>query len=233
MDGGSGSWETLKGRAKCLKVELDAKMQELGQLNKRLGTAGQQSTASPGDRVATLDAQIQQVVRLRDEVERALGELADACEALSGVASTSAQAAQASRLRETQQELVRDFKRVSQSIEHQYQHARLLPGGSRSQRPGTGLDEAEDGLVREHGALDSSLRMADDIISQASSARDMLMNQNSMLRDVNSKVGNLTSMFPGVSSLIGKISDRKERERLILSGTVALCVCFTIWYKFF
>ncbi|CAE8603422.1 unnamed protein product, partial [Polarella glacialis] len=123
MDG--QSWETLKTRAKGLKAELDTKMQELGRLNKRLSTA---TSSTPADRVAALDGQIKLVVGLREEVEQGLTHLEDASEALAGVAATSAQAAQAARFRETHQEMVRDFKRVAQSIDHQYQHARLLPG---------------------------------------------------------------------------------------------------------
>jgi len=75
--------------------------------------------------------------------------------------------------------------------------------------------------------------MADDAISQATATRDMLVNQRHLLAGVNSKVGTLTAIFPGLTGLIDKISDRKNKERLVLSMTVALCCCFTIWYKFF
>jgi len=217
-----------KARAKGLKTELDAEMQELGRLNRRLSSAG--SANAPGDRVATLDGQIQLVVGLREEVERGLSELADACEALSQIASTSPQAAQAARLRETHQELVRDFKRVSQSIDHQYQHARLMP---KARGIGSGLDEAEEGLIKEKDGLSNSLRMADDIIGQATATRDMLIGQSSILRGANSKVGSIASMFPGINGLIDRISDRQYKERLVLSLTVAGCCVFTIWYKLF
>jgi len=231
MDG-LESWDTLKARAKGLKIGLDAKMQELGRLNKRLGSAGSQSSSSPGDKVATLEGQIEVVVGLREEVEGGLNDLADACEALSTVAATSAQAAQAARLRETQQELVRDFKRVAQSIEHQYQHARLLPK-NRGTALGNSLDGAEEGLMKERSALTSSNSMTDDIIAQATATRDMLTGQRQTLSGVDSKMGTLGSMFPSISSLIDKISDRQNKERLVLSSTVALCCVFTVWYEFF
>lgn len=231
---GSGdSWEVLKAKAKGLKSELDTKMQELGRLNKRLGAAGASSSAAtPGDRVAALDGQIQLVVGLREEVERGLGQLEDASEALARVASTSTQAAQAARMRETQQEMVRDFKRVAQSIEHQYQHARLLPKARGGAAGGHGFGDAEEGLMRERNGLSSSLSMADEIIGQATATRDMLANQRKVLTDVKSKVGSLESVLPGLNSLIDKISDRKNKERVVLSLTVACCCFFTIWYKF-
>jgi len=222
------SWETLKSKAKTLKGELDTKMQELGQLSRQLGKAT--GTTSPGGRVAALDSQIQAVVNLREQVERGLGELGDANEALTRVASTSQQAHLANSFRETQQELVRDFKRISQSIEHQYQHARLLPKGRSA--TAASLDEAEEGLMRERHSLSSSLSMADDIISQASTTRDMLSGQRRSLGEINSKVGTLESILPGINGIIGKISDRQTKERLVLTFTVAGCCFFTIWYKF-
>ncbi|CAE7170078.1 GOS12 [Symbiodinium pilosum] len=219
------SWESLKGRAKALKSELDTKMQDLGRLNKRLGTA---TASTPADRVAELDGQIKLVVSLREEVERGLSQLEDASESLANVAATSAQAAQAARFRETHQEMLRDFKRVAQSIDQQYQHARLLPH-SRNNRSS---DDAEDGLMRERMGLNSSLSMADEIIGQATATRDMLMNQRSVLNSVGARVGTLSSMFPGINNLIDKISDRKNKERVVLSLTIASCCFFTIWYKF-
>jgi len=227
MDCSSESWESLKAKAKSLKAELDAKMQELGRLNKRLGTVSQ---AAPGDRVAALDGQIQLVVGLREEVERGLADLEEASEALAGIASSSAQAAQAARFRETHQEMVRDFKRVAQSIEHQYQHARLLPK-ARSSRQGAGGD-AEEGLIRERNSLSSSLSMADEIIGQARETHEMLVGQKRVLGSVHGKVGTLSSIFPGINKLIDKISDAKTKERIVLSITIAGCCFFTIWYKF-
>ncbi|CAE7222220.1 GOS12 [Symbiodinium microadriaticum] len=219
------SWESLKARAKALKSELDTKMQDLGRLNKRLSTA---TASTPADRVAELDGQITLVVSLREEVEKGLSQLEDASESLANVAATSAQAAQAARFRETHQEMLRDFKRVAQSIDQQYQHARLLPQA----RNNRSSDDAEDGLMRERMGLNSSLSMADDIIGQATATRDMLMNQRNVLDSVGARVGTLSSMFPGINTLIDKISDRKNKERIVLSLTVASCCFFTIWYKF-
>lgn len=212
------SWESLKARAKCLQAQLDSKMQELGRLNKRLQSA-------------PLDGQIDVVVSQREDVERSLNELAETSEALSRVAATSAQAAQAARLRETQLELVRDFKRVVESIDSQYQHARLLPKNRGSSNGAQ--DDAEANLMREKAALNSTLSATDELISQGQTMHDMLKGQRSALTGIHGKVGTLESVLPGINSLIDKISDRKNKERVVLSMTVASCCFFTIWYKFF
>mmetsp|Transcript_122890 Transcript_122890/g.192907 ORF Transcript_122890/g.192907 Transcript_122890/m.192907 type:complete len:217 (+) Transcript_122890:45-695(+) len=211
------SWESLKAKAKALQGELDTKLQELGRLNRRLGTATEKGS----------DGQIQVVVALRDELERGLADLSDAGEALARVAATSAQVAQATRFRETHQELARDFKRVSQSIEHQYQHARLIPKG----RSSNAEDSIEQGLMRERNALSATLSMTDEVISQATSTHTMLQGQRVTLQSTSGKVGSLTAMFPGLDSLISQIGDRKNKENMVLASTIAGCIIFTMWYK--
>jgi chromosome segregation ATPase len=226
--GGGESWETLKTRAKSMKAELDTKMQELGRLNKNLSSITSGGT-SPSERASALEGQIQLVVEKREEVERGLSQFEEASEKLAGRAATSAQAAQALRLRDTHRELASDFKRVIQSIDHQFQHARLLPKA----RGGTkGQDDAEEGLLRERNGLSSSLSMADEVIGMATATRESLSRQSRTLQETNSKAAGITSMFPGLNGLIGKISDRQNKERVVLSLTVASCCFFTIWYKF-
>merc|ERR1712196_312810 len=126
-------------------------------------------------------------------------------------------------------ELSRDFKRLAQSIDHQYQHVRLMPKAKKAES----ADEAEKGLANEHAALDQTLSMTDEVISSATATRDMLVGQRGMLTGVGGKVGSLAGTMPGIDQLIGKISDRKTKEQLVLALTVACCCFFTMWYKFF
>mmetsp|Transcript_85711 Transcript_85711/g.188194 ORF Transcript_85711/g.188194 Transcript_85711/m.188194 type:complete len:241 (-) Transcript_85711:43-765(-) len=224
------SWESLKARAKAMKGELDNKMQELGRLHKRLSQAGSK-TASASDRASALEGQIQLVVGLREEVERGLGQFEDVSEAMSRMAATTMQSTQATRFRETHREMLADFKRVSLSIEHQYQHARLLPGRKSAAADHHGGD-AEEGLMNERRGLNTSISMTDDLLEQASATRDMLASQRRILTEAKSKLSGLEGILPGIGNVIGKISDKKNREQVVLSFTVACCLFFTIWYKF-
>merc|ERR1711924_556813 len=97
--------------------------------------------------------------------------------------------------------------------DHQQQHARLLSGSGR----------------RKDAALDATLSMTDEVLSQAQATHDRLIGQRGMLGSVTSKVGILTAKFPTLNSLIGDISDRKKKEQLVLSFTVACCMFFTAW----
>ena len=44
-------------------------------------------------------------------------------------------------------------------------------------------------------------------------------------------MGSLGGLFGGMDSLISSIDNRKQRENLILATVIAMCVCFTLWYK--
>mmetsp|Transcript_45100 Transcript_45100/g.107220 ORF Transcript_45100/g.107220 Transcript_45100/m.107220 type:complete len:222 (+) Transcript_45100:76-741(+) len=219
----SSSWEPLKVKAKSLKTELDAKLHELGRLQGRF-------TGSSASTTSNLESQIQLVAGLQQDIEQGLSELSETSEALMRVAATTAQTHQAASIRETHQEIVRDFKRVSQSIDHAYQHSRLLPKRGAQK---TGGDAAEEALMKERHALNSTLSMTDDIIGQASETRDMLLSQRAALSTISTKVGGLAANLPSIDQLIGKIGDRQARERLVLASTVAGCIIFTIWYKMF
>eukprot|EP00929_Paragymnodinium_shiwhaense_P065900 TRINITY_DN33008_c0_g1_i2.p1 TRINITY_DN33008_c0_g1~~TRINITY_DN33008_c0_g1_i2.p1 ORF type:complete len:230 (-),score=70.88 TRINITY_DN33008_c0_g1_i2:555-1244(-) len=226
------SWEAVKSKANGLKAELDAQMLELSKLKQTITAAGSSSASAAGDRLAALDAQIQPVVGLRERIEKELSELKEASDQLAKLAGSTVQNRQVQQLRETHQELSREFKRVVASIDEQYKHARLLPK-NRNAVGAPGKDEAEEALMAERSGLKSSLAMADEIIGQASATKDMLTSQRVALTSVDSKMGGLQSMFPSINALLGKISDQHYKERLVLSFTVACCCCFTIWYKFF
>jgi Golgi SNAP receptor complex protein 1 len=218
--GASATWETHRSKAKGLKAQIDTKMLEFGHLAGRLEKA---TAAAPAPSMT-------EVAALRDNIEHCLKDLLDSSEALNRLAASGSQTAQAARFRESHQELLRDFKRVTQNIDHQQQHARLLSGSGR--RKDTSQDGEEANLLRERSALDVTLSMTDEVLSQAQATHDRLIGQRGMLGSVTSKVGTLTAKFPTLNSLIGDISDRKKKEQLVLSFTVACCMFFTAWYKF-
>merc|ERR1719327_1408497 len=119
---------------------------------------------------------------------------------------TGPQTAQATRFRESHQELSRDFRRVASSINEQHQHARLLPG--RSGRKDAS-DSAEAGLMRERTALDATLSMTDEIIQQAQASHERLQAQRGMLSSIGGKVGKISGGFSALNALVSSISDKK------------------------
>jgi len=223
----STSWDAQRAKAKGLKAQLDTKMLELGRLAGRMDKAtASSSEATP----ASAAPVVAEVATLRDEIQLCLTELKDSSESLSRLAASGSQTAQATRFNESHQELTRDFKRVVQSIDQQLKHARLLPG--RGARKDASRDDEEAGLMRERGSLDATLSMTDEVLASAQATHDRLVSQRGMLGAVSGKVGMLASKFPALNTLINGIHDKKKREQMVLSFTVACCTIFTCWYKF-
>mmetsp|Transcript_69175 Transcript_69175/g.123147 ORF Transcript_69175/g.123147 Transcript_69175/m.123147 type:complete len:233 (+) Transcript_69175:74-772(+) len=224
-----GSWEQSKSKATSLKAQLDTKLLELSRLAGRLNSA---ASSASGSASAGIDGGFfAQATTLREEVERDLRELADVTELLGRSAAPGQQAAQASRLRETYQELMRDFKLAAQNMDQQKHHASLL--SKRKDNGSSAFGDEEAGLIRERGALDTTLSMTDEVLAQATATRDNLSAQRATLGNVSGKVGTVASRLPTIDGLIKNISDKKTKEQVVLSLTVAGCCFFTLWYKVF
>jgi len=85
-------------------------------------------------------------------------------------------------------------------------------------------------LLREGRSLQQSIRMTDDIISQALAARDSLFSQGAVFFGVRHKLERLGSTFPIVGQLMNRISASKQRDMIVLACVIATCLFFTILY---
>lgn len=85
-------------------------------------------------------------------------------------------------------------------------------------------------LLREKNSLQQSLKMTDDVISQAQYARNSLLNQGRVLLGVGGKLGSLGTKFPMVNRLLGKITSYKNRDMIVLAIVIASCMFFTVIY---
>lgn len=161
-------------------------------------------------------------------MERSLAEYSDVGSALSCIAVTRVQTAQAQKVREEHKELQREFGLLTRNMDYQSQHARLLGKRGGEQAP----DSEEESLLRERSVLNATLSVTDGIIGQATETLDSLRGQQLELGGVSAKMGMVNAAMPALDKLLERISDQKTKERLVLSLTVASCCCFTLWYKF-
>jgi Golgi SNAP receptor complex protein 1 len=53
-----------------------------------------------------------------------------------------------------------------------------------------------------------------------------------MLNGISTRMLDLAARFPQLNFLIQKISMRKRRDTVIMSGVVALCIIFILLYTF-
>jgi len=85
-------------------------------------------------------------------------------------------------------------------------------------------------LLRERNAIGNSLKSASSVLNQASDIRNELRNQGKALRGAGTKVLNMAGRIPGLNGLIDNIRRRRGRDDMVVSGTIAVCILFTLWY---
>ncbi len=88
----------------------------------------------------------------------------------------------------------------------------------------------QDYLLAERNRIDSSLRMADDVLNQAQTTRDDLMNQRNTLLSSERRLGGTTGRFASVNSLLRSIGVKRKQEAFILGGVTSICVVFLLWW---
>jgi len=85
-------------------------------------------------------------------------------------------------------------------------------------------------LLRERSAIGNSLRAADDVLGQAAEVQSELRTQGSSLRGAQGTMLAIAANVPGVNQLIDKIRKKRNKDDIILSGVIAFCILFTLWY---
>lgn len=91
---------------------------------------------------------------------------------------------------------------------------------------------ATEHLLRERNAINNSIKSADTVLSQASEIRANLRTQRNSLGVSMGYVSNIASNVPGLNHVMDAIRRKRSRDDLILSGVIATCILFTLWYLF-
>mmetsp|Transcript_6265 Transcript_6265/g.14485 ORF Transcript_6265/g.14485 Transcript_6265/m.14485 type:complete len:92 (+) Transcript_6265:527-802(+) len=87
-------------------------------------------------------------------------------------------------------------------------------------------------LLRERNAVENSMQGANSVLNQAASVRTELRSQGASLRGVTGTMAQIAGNIPGVDALIEKIRAKRLKDDRIVSGVVAGCILFTLWYLF-
>jgi len=169
---------------------------------------------------------------LANEINRTLGQMNDLINAKMAPAAERSNKAQHSllvkRYREILFDSTNDFKKASGAIHRKRESMELFSGaGSNGMQV---EDPAMEQLLRERNAIGNSIKSATSVLNQASDIRNELRNQGVALRGVGTKVLNMAGKIPGLNGLIDNIRRRRGRDDMVVSGTIAVCILFTLWY---
>lgn len=124
-----------------------------------------------------------------------------------------------------------DFNKTSAAVARRREAMELFRGATATQTEG-GADPAMEQLLRERNAIDNSMKSASSVLNQAASVRTELRSQGTSLRGVSGTMAMIAGNIPGVNTLIEKIRKKRQQDDRIVSGVVAACILFTLWYLF-
>mmetsp|Transcript_26408 Transcript_26408/g.76219 ORF Transcript_26408/g.76219 Transcript_26408/m.76219 type:complete len:269 (+) Transcript_26408:507-1313(+) len=128
-----------------------------------------------------------------------------------------------------------DFKKTSAAVARKREQAELFRGantggGGMGGGNGGGNDEGMEHLLRERNAIGNSMKAADAVLGQAAEVQSELRSQGSSLRGVQGTMLAIAGNIPGVNMLIDKIRKKRNKDDVIVSGVIAVCILFTLWY---
>lgn len=78
-------------------------------------------------------------------------------------------------------------------------------------------------MLDERRHIDNSHSMADSVLSQAYAVQESFVLQRETLANINRRITLAASQVPGINTLIGRISARKQRDGIIMGSFVAFC----------
>jgi golgi SNAP receptor complex member 1 len=172
---------------------------------------------------------------LANEINRTLSQLNELINTQMAPAAERSNSAQHSllvkRYREILFDSTNDFKKVSSAI-HRSRESMELFSGANISVDSASEDPAMEQLLRERNAIGNSLNSAASILAQAGDIRSELRNQGAALRGVGNKVLLIMGNIPGLNGVIDNIRRRRGKDDMIVSGVIAFCILFTLWYIF-
>lgn len=126
-----------------------------------------------------------------------------------------------------------DFHKTSAAVARRRESRELFQrrDGTSGTNNNNGNDDTEQ-LLRERQTIGNSLSSTREIIGQATEIRGDLRHQGNSLRGVSGIMANIAGAVPGLNHVIESIRRKRGRDDMIVSGVIASCILFTLWYVF-
>ena len=128
-----------------------------------------------------------------------------------------------------------DFNKTSAAVARRREAKELFRGATAAGGVGgngSGPNPEMEQLLRERNAIDNSMKSANSVLNQAANVRTELRSQGASLRGVGGTMATIAGNIPGLNGLIEKIRKKRQQDDRVVSGVVAACILFTLWYLF-
>ena len=202
-------------------------------------------SSSPAPTAASLLTSSQQHAELEADIADLLSKLSHTADEMARVIASEPSSATSEtngytlqRYRAILHDYSADYRKSKDALTAARQRAELLlptssssPTNAQLSSPSsTSLRPRSDQLLREKTSLHTSLRMTDELLTQASEGRESLLSQTSLFHAVRGRMSGIRAKFPVVNALMGRIERQRKKDVIVLSGVIATCICFSIIY---
>mmetsp|Transcript_4282 Transcript_4282/g.7141 ORF Transcript_4282/g.7141 Transcript_4282/m.7141 type:complete len:236 (+) Transcript_4282:304-1011(+) len=231
-------FDTLRREATKLERHLEDRVSRYQQLAQKLNTQDKSldsllNSAETGSAIPT-----EEEAALRNDIHRTLSALSDLIQTRLAPAAERSGKSQhqllVKRYREILFDLTGDFQKTSAQFTRRKEQLELFAGANAAGggSGGNEQDEAMQHLMRERGHINNSISASADVINQASEIHSDLRTQGMSLRGVQGTIVRITSNIPGLNRVVENIRRRRSMDDKIVSGVIASCILFTLWYLF-
>jgi len=123
---------------------------------------------------------------------------------------------------------LKEFKRLKVNVNQAWEKAQLVKGRKYESLPDRTINM--ESLIRERNSIHSTNSVVDDLVSMSMQAKDKIDEQNRLLMGTSGKLRNLSTRFPQLNQIMGRIRAKKYRNTLILGFVISFCICFLLWW---
>ncbi|WAQ82098.1 hypothetical protein PtA15_2A411 [Puccinia triticina] len=227
------AWETLRRQIRSLENTLESEITTYAKLCTSVSTA-YSSNGKLSERTISESREVEE--RIEDNLKQLSLQVDQIYRLLqtSSVAPTGSMTHACNRHKEVLQEYERDFKRTRTSLRECEQRASLLSSvrSEISSFKSSQIASEQDRHLNDRNSINSSHRLADDVLGQAYETRYQFSAQRRSLFNSNSRMGNVIAAVPGVNSLISMINSRRRRDTLILATVAGGCTFMLLLLTF-
>jgi len=220
LTSGPGGWASLKREATAAERELEAALSRFLRVE--------------SEEILELDEPADAERRAEADVDARLQALAEVVERMVSCETSDrppTSRAQIQRLREVLFDQKTKFRSGQSRLIKKREHLRLQNILSHRDAAGSGDEVAQELLMRERGAIDSSTRMTGSMIGQAVEIHSELVNQRNGLSGTTGRLVDLGKRVPGVNLLIQRIQNKRTRNNTIIALVIAFCIILIMYYE--
>jgi len=123
---------------------------------------------------------------------------------------------------------LKEFRRLKMNVNQAWEKAQLVKGRKHESLPDRTINM--DNLIRERNSIHNTSSIADNLVSLSMNTKERLDEQNRLLMGTTGKLRTLSTRFPQLNQIMGKIRNKKNRNTLILGFVISFCICFLLWW---